>query len=99
MNHVDVYIVVELKYPWRPIKVMRCEIVVRKWSWAIDGRNKRHLVGASAFFTEASASSAQVDALQKLETKWTYIKRPYIFQKATTLLDRLHPGRHQIQFY
>jgi hypothetical protein len=86
-------ILLDLKYPWRKLRPLTCHILVRKYVWAIEANGRRHLVGASAFFTEPSAERAQVGALRKLETKWTYIHRNHAFIAAKTALDRLQPGR------
>ena len=88
----DVYLF-DLKRPWREPYSAPCTLVIRKWSWAIDPRGKRHLVGASAFFTEASAARARIGALQKIENKWNYYHRPETFHRVKNLLDKLHPTR------
>lgn len=54
-------------YPIRPPREMEATIIVReKASWAVMPNGKRRLVGATIFFTLASANRSRRGALQKL---------------------------------
>jgi hypothetical protein len=47
--------IVDIARPWRPIREIVCPIVEgKKFVWA-EGDKRRYLLGASAFFMEASA--------------------------------------------
>lgn len=59
------------KRPWRNIFELDAEVKPGpKWAWAIskgaDGSETRRLLGATAFFTRASAERAKIGYLTKL---------------------------------
>lgn len=61
---------VNLKRPWRAILIVECEIVqCKKFAWAVDHRGVKRLLGASAFFTLASAERAKIGALTKIKDR------------------------------
>lgn len=58
--------VVDLKRPWRRIAHEPCLIVVgKRFTWAEDCRGKRHLLGASAFYTRKGATLKKRMALEE----------------------------------
>lgn len=65
MSVKKVYIV-DLARPWRPITEMECPIVDgKKFVWA-ENRERRHLLGASAFFMSSSACNKRKQCLEKI---------------------------------
>ncbi len=67
---------VNLKSPARPIRQIKVRLINRKFCWAEDLQRRRHLVGASAFFTMTGAQRAKYALLKKF-VKDTWIKRWY----------------------
>ena len=83
----------DLRHPTRKIievdaEIKKCE----KWTWAIyNGR--RHLLGSSAFFTEAAAVRSQIGLLEQV-VRNTYLVHSGIanrryHEKAVTKLEQL----------
>ena len=69
-----VVFMVNLKSPLRPIREVKVRLVNRKWCWAEDLLGRRHLVGASAFFTRKGAERAKFAILTKYE-KDSWLRR------------------------
>lgn len=86
---------VNLQRPWRPIRTVEVQVVqCEKLTWAEDCFGKRRLLGASAFFTLASAERAKLGALTKLvKERGGYIRvhLPYVYQAALRELEQ-HSG-------
>jgi hypothetical protein len=80
---------VNLKRPWRQILVIECEIVqCEKFTWAVDCRGVKRLLGASAFFTLASAERAKVGALEKTAHPAVATKAPHAYEAARAELRK-----------
>lgn len=61
----------------------RVEVVTGKWTWAIDRKGGRHLVGASAFYTLASACRVRLALLLRTATdSYVRFKHPMLHGKA-----------------
>lgn len=79
---------VNLKRPWRKIKVVEADIIVcKKRSWAVDQLGARRLVGASVFFSVQSAERARIGALVKLINPATLQVVPQVYQAAVKELE------------
>ena len=72
----NVVFMVNLKSPVRPIRQVKVRLINRKFCWAEDLMGRRHLVGASAFFTMKNAQRAKYALLKKF-VKDTWVKRWY----------------------
>jgi hypothetical protein len=84
--------IMDLKYSVPAIFEREVTVKVCKQTvWAIRPNGKRHLVGASAFQTLASAKRAQRGLLERI-TNDAYMKfqKPDIFRRATEVLQMLH---------
>lgn len=84
---------VNLQRPWRTILEVEADIVTcEKFTWAIDNYGKRRLLGASAFFTLASAERAKVGALMKIVKPVVAFKVPQVYQAARQELLKYNAG-------
>lgn len=83
---------VNLKSPWRSILEVEANIVVcKKFTWAVDCRGQKRLLGASAFFTLASAERAKIGALMKLVKPALAFKVPQVYYAARDELNKYTP--------
>lgn len=58
--------IVDLARPWRPIEKLDCPIIEgKKFVWA-EGKRRRFLIGASAFFMETTARKRRTADLEKI---------------------------------
>ena len=74
---------VNLQRPWRVILEVEATIIsCEKFTWAEDSRGQRRLLGASVFFTLASAERAKVGALMKLVKPAVQFKVPQVYEAA-----------------
>ncbi len=80
---------VSAKHPCKKIRIVEAEVIKpEKWTWAVY-KGRRHLLGATAFYTFASAQRAKVGYLVKIvRTDALKIIQPYLYQKATQILKR-----------
>ena len=82
--------IVSLERPLRDIRLIPADIRTHKWTWALCG-GRRHLIGASAFFTLTGACRARAGILMRLVDD-TYIKFkfPGTQERARQLLADYH---------
>lgn len=84
---------VNLKRPWRVILEVEATILAcETFTWAIDQLGARRLLGASAFFTLASAERAKIGALMRLVKPVIAIKVPQVYQAAKAELLKYDEG-------
>lgn len=89
---VKVYYV-NLHHPWRSILEVEATIIqCEKFAWAVDCRGQRRLLGASAFFTLASAERAKIGALMKLVKPAVQYKVPQVYAAARQELLKYDVG-------
>jgi hypothetical protein len=84
---------VNLQRPWRVILEVEVTILVcKKFTWAVDQRGARRLLGASAFFTLASAERAKIGALMKLVKPTVAAAVPKVYNAALAELVKYDAG-------
>lgn len=84
---------VNLKQPWRVILEVEATVVTcEKFTWAEDGRGQRRLLGASAFFTLASAERTKIGALMRLVKPAVAAKVPQVYHAAREELLNYEAG-------
>ena len=86
-----------VQHPMKPIKEVEADIhVCHKMTWAVieAGKQKRRLLlGASAFFTLASAEKAKIGRLQKIvDTGALRVLQPHLYHSAVEMLKDLKNG-------
>ena len=81
--------IVSAKHPCRKIKEIDANVIhPGKFTWA-EYRGRRHLLGATAFYTQASAIRAKVGYLTKIaKTPALSLIQPHLYQNAKDLLRR-----------
>lgn len=84
---------VNLQRPWRCILEVEVTVVTcEKFTWAVDQRGARRLLGASVFFTLASAERAKIGALMKLVKPVVAVKVPQVYHAAREELLKYEAG-------
>lgn len=84
---------VNLQRPWRIILEVEATIIAcEKFTWAEDSQGQRRLLGASAFFTLASAERAKIGALMKLVKPAVAAKVPQVYNAAREELLKYEVG-------
>lgn len=83
--------IVSLRSPWRLIREVEAEIFIgKKMTWAIRPGGRRHLIGSSAFHTEASAGRARLALLTRIaESGYHKAKHYHLWQAAERQLKLL----------
>lgn len=86
--------IVDLGSPWKPIELRPCVIVVGKsFTWAEDSRGKRHLFGASGFYTRKGAVIKKMSALNEIAMNpYLAYKHSYRAASAMQCLRRYEKG-------
>lgn len=88
---------VNLQRPWCVILEVEATLVTcEKFTWAVDQRGARRLLGASAFFTVTSAERAKIGALMRLVKPMIAAKVPHVYEVARTELLKHNEGYRTI---
>lgn len=96
--------IIDRRNPWMPIKEIETEIFTGKRAWVkIDGVI-RHLVGSTAFFTEASANVARIghatriaeNDYQRYYHRWRYEKSiRFLEDRGIHVHSKVHYGKNR----
>ena len=87
---------VNLKYPTDKIKKVEVKIIVRTLTWAQETNGKRHLLGASAFYTLPSAFRCKQSLLLQLKRS-SYI-RAFAYEGWKMAVEQLNEYHKTKQF-
>lgn len=70
---------VSTKSPTRVLRMFEAELIQGKWTWAVDHRGRRHLVGTTAFYTYSAACRAKAGGMLRLakepSNRWNFMRK------------------------